>query len=76
MPRRPITSAISPDFTVILLADILHGDYNTTNLFGKEVYIIMAKYIEAELEIIAFDAEDVITTSCTGIDGGCAGMND
>lgn len=27
----------------------------------------MAKYIEAELEIIAFDAEDVITTS---IDGG------
>ena len=24
----------------------------------------MAKYIEAELEIIAFDAEDVITTSC------------
>ena len=28
----------------------------------------MAKYIEAELEIIAFDAEDVITTSCTGED--------
>ena len=26
----------------------------------------MAKYIEAELEIIAFDADDVITTSCTG----------
>ena len=25
----------------------------------------MAKYVEAELEIIAFDAEDVITTSCT-----------
>jgi len=24
----------------------------------------MAKYIEAELEIVAFDAEDVITTSC------------
>ena len=24
----------------------------------------MAKYVEAELEIIAFDAEDVITTSC------------
>ena len=24
----------------------------------------MAKYIEAELEIIAFEAEDVITTSC------------
>lgn len=23
----------------------------------------MAKYVEAELEIIAFDAEDVITTS-------------
>ncbi len=30
----------------------------------------MAKYVEAELEIIAFDAEDVITTSCTG-DVGC-----
>ena len=29
----------------------------------------MTKYIEAELEIVAFDAEDVITTSCTGIDG-------
>jgi hypothetical protein len=28
----------------------------------------MAKYVEAELEIIAFDAEDVITTSCTGTD--------
>jgi len=28
----------------------------------------MAKYVEAELEIIAFDAEDVITTSCTGQD--------
>lgn len=29
----------------------------------------MAKYVEAELEIIAFDAEDVITTSpvvCAG----------
>ena len=25
----------------------------------------MAKYVEAELEIVAFDAEDVITTSCT-----------
>jgi len=25
----------------------------------------MAKYIEAELEIIAFEAEDVITTSCS-----------
>ena len=25
----------------------------------------MVKYTEAELEIIAFDAEDVITTSCT-----------
>ena len=24
----------------------------------------MAKYVEAELEIVAFDAEDVITTSC------------
>ena len=28
----------------------------------------MAKYVEAELEIIAFDAEDVITTSCVGVD--------
>lgn len=28
----------------------------------------MSKYIEAELEIIAFDAEDVITTS--PLDGG------
>lgn len=28
----------------------------------------MAKYVEAELEIIAFDAEDVITTSCVGDD--------
>ena len=25
----------------------------------------MVKYTEAELEIIAFDAEDVIITSCT-----------
>lgn len=24
----------------------------------------MKKYIEAELEVIAFDAEDVITTTC------------
>lgn len=30
----------------------------------------MVKYTDAELEIIAFDAEDVITTSCTG-DAGC-----
>jgi hypothetical protein len=28
----------------------------------------MAKYIEAELEIVAFDAEDVITTSCPSDD--------
>ena len=28
----------------------------------------MAKYIEAELEIVAFDAEDVITTSCASND--------
>ena len=27
----------------------------------------MEKYVEVELEIIAFDAEDVITTSCTGV---------
>lgn len=25
----------------------------------------MAKYVEAELEIVEFEAEDVITTSCT-----------
>ena len=25
----------------------------------------MAKYVEAELEIVAFESEDVITTSCT-----------
>ncbi len=32
----------------------------------------MAKYVEAELEIVAFDAEDVITTSlCPEIDLGC-----
>ena len=30
----------------------------------------MVKYTEAELEIIRFDAEDVITTSCT-TDAGC-----
>jgi len=29
-----------------------------------EVFLPMAKYVEAELEIIAFEAEDVITTSC------------
>ena len=29
----------------------------------------MAKYVEAELEIVAFDAEDVITTS-PEVDGG------
>ena len=28
----------------------------------------MAKYVEAELEIVAFDAEDVITTSVTVIE--------
>ena len=25
----------------------------------------MVKYVEAELEIVSFDNEDVITTSCT-----------
>ena len=25
----------------------------------------MAKYVEAELEIVEFNAEDIITTSCT-----------
>ena len=29
----------------------------------------MAKYIEAELEIVACESEDVITTSRTGEDG-------
>lgn len=35
----------------------------------------MAKYIEAELEIVAFDTEDVITTSpnCGEGDLGCIG---
>lgn len=28
----------------------------------------MRGYTEAEIEIIAFDAEDVITTSCIGTD--------
>ncbi len=32
----------------------------------------MVKYTDAELEIITFDAEDVITTSCPG-DQGCIG---
>lgn len=31
----------------------------------------MDKYVAAEFEIIKFDAEDVITTSCTGGDQGC-----
>jgi len=31
----------------------------------------MAKYVDAELEIIAFDAEDVITASCAPV--GCNG---
>lgn len=31
----------------------------------------MAKYVEAELEIVAFDTEDVITTSCKGHDPNC-----
>jgi hypothetical protein len=31
----------------------------------------MSKYVEAELEIIAFDAEDVITTSCPTQAGEC-----
>ena len=30
----------------------------------------MVKYTEAELEIIRFDAEDVITTSCSPDDFG------
>ena len=35
----------------------------------------MSKYVEAELEIIAFDSEDVITTSisCGEGDLGCIG---
>ena len=32
----------------------------------------MRKYTEAEMEIIAFEAEDVITTSETPVDDGCA----
>ena len=30
----------------------------------------MVKYTNAELEIIAFEAEDVITESCTNFDEG------
>lgn len=30
------------------------------------------KYVEAELEIVEFDAEDVITTSCTSYEDICA----
>ena len=33
----------------------------------------MSKYVEAELEIIAFDSEDVITTSPTCDSVGCNG---
>lgn len=32
------------------------------------------KYTRAEMEIIEFDTEDVITTSGTGEDGGSGGM--
>ena len=28
----------------------------------------MDKYVKAKMEIIEFEAEDVITTSCTGVD--------
>lgn len=35
----------------------------------------MNKYVEAELEIIKFEAEDVITTSCTD-EFGCVGQDD
>lgn len=31
----------------------------------------MSKYVEAELEIVSFDAEDVITTSCVLHAGEC-----
>ena len=38
----------------------------------------MEKYVKAEMEVIEFEAEDVITTSCStgipigcGSDGGC-----
>ena len=35
----------------------------------------MKKYIEAELEVIAFDAEDIITTTCNPYNS-CACDND
>ncbi len=35
----------------------------------------MKKYVEAELDIVTFDAEDVITTSCTG-DVACTALDD
>lgn len=28
----------------------------------------MEKYVKAEMEVIEFEAEDVITTSCPGVD--------
>lgn len=31
----------------------------------------MEKYTEAQVEIIKFDAEDVITSSCTYNEAGC-----
>ncbi len=40
----------------------------------------MEKYVEAELEMVTFDAEDIITTSetssCTGVDMGGEDLDD
>ncbi len=36
----------------------------------------MVSYTEAKLEIIAFEAEDVITTSCPTDNNGCVGDDD
>ena len=34
----------------------------------------MEKYTKAQMEVIEFEAEDVITTSC-GVDGWCPGYS-
>lgn len=47
--------------------------FNPIHYIDRSIYVNggvfeMRNYVEAELEIIAFDAEDVITTSCPGED--------
>lgn len=33
--------------------------------------MLTEKYEEAQIEVIQFDVEDIITTSCTGVNNGC-----